>query len=152
MVTPDLDGVTDQAGLMDRAARALDLPEWFGRNRDALAGSLAGLGVWPSGCAGRGLLLVVRGRRPYARRNARERALAEEVFAQAVDRTPEPSVALAPRAPRPLGRRVPRVSLGRSSEPPPDRPGRFSRAGHHGSHGTMKYVLFPLAGRSGGHL
>ncbi|MFJ9717871.1 barstar family protein [Streptomyces sp. NPDC101213] len=96
MVTPDLGGVTDKAGLMDRAARALDLPERFGRNGDALADSLADPGVRPAGCAGRGLLVLVRGGRPYARENAREWAIAEEVFAQAADRTPELSVALAP--------------------------------------------------------
>ncbi|MEU8653362.1 barstar family protein [Streptomyces sp. NPDC048737] len=95
VVTLDLDGITDKAGLMDRAARALDLPEWFGRNWDALADSLADPGVWPAGCADRGLLVVVRGWRPYARENAREWAVAEEVFAQAVDRTPRLSVALA---------------------------------------------------------
>ncbi|MFF9062278.1 barstar family protein [Streptomyces sp. NPDC014882] len=70
-------------------------PERFGRNGDALADSLADPGVRPAGCAGRGLLVLVRGRPPYARENAREWAIAEEVFAQAADRTPELSVALA---------------------------------------------------------
>ncbi|WP_324788595.1 barstar family protein [Streptomyces sp. H51] len=95
VVTLDLDGVTDKAGLMDRCARALDLPDWFGRNWDALADSLSDPTVWPRGAPERGLLVVVRNWRPYAEARPAEWRTAREVFAQAVDRTPGLSVALA---------------------------------------------------------
>ncbi len=49
VVPLDLDGVTDKAGLTDRCARALALPDWFGRNWDALADSLSDRTVWPEG-------------------------------------------------------------------------------------------------------
>ncbi|CAM5483145.1 Inosine-5'-monophosphate dehydrogenase [Streptomyces fumanus] len=50
-----------KAGLMDRCARDLALPDWFGRNWDALADCLADPALWPEQAADRGLLLVVRG-------------------------------------------------------------------------------------------
>lgn len=59
VVAVDLDGVADKAGLMDRCARALALPDWFGRNWDALADSLSDHTVWPEGAVERGLLIVV---------------------------------------------------------------------------------------------
>lgn len=57
MTTPDprptrrtvelrLDGVADKAGFLDRCARDLDLPEWFGHNWDALADVLTDLTWW----------------------------------------------------------------------------------------------------------
>jgi hypothetical protein len=95
VVTLDLDGVTDKAGLMDRCARALRLPDWFGRNWDALADSLGDHTVWPEGAAERGLLLVVRGWRPFAKARPDEWETAQEVFGEAADRTPALSVALA---------------------------------------------------------
>ncbi|MFI6563472.1 barstar family protein [Streptomyces sp. NPDC050534] len=95
VVTLDLDGVTDKAGLMDRCARALRLPDWFGRNWDALADSLGDRTVWPEGAAERGLLLVVRDWRPYAKARPDEWETAQEIFAEAADRTPALSVALA---------------------------------------------------------
>jgi hypothetical protein len=94
-VTLDLDGVTDKAGLMDRCAAALKLPDWFGRNWDALADSLADHTVWPEGAAERGLLIVVRGWRPYAEARPEEWETAQEIFAEAADRTPALTVALA---------------------------------------------------------
>ncbi|MFE9774168.1 barstar family protein [Streptomyces sp. NPDC005931] len=84
--TLDLDGVTDKAGLMERCARALELPEWFGRNWDALADCLADPALWPEGAVERGLLVVVRGWRAYAGARPEEWQVAEEVFAEATDR------------------------------------------------------------------
>ncbi|MEU3414294.1 MULTISPECIES: barstar family protein [unclassified Streptomyces] len=95
VVALDLDGVTDKAGLMDRAARALALPGWFGRNWDALADSLSDHTVWPDGAVERGLLIVVHGWRPYAGARPEEWRTAEEVFAEAADRTPALTIALA---------------------------------------------------------
>ncbi|MGW1539614.1 barstar family protein [Streptomyces sp. NPDC002309] len=95
VVTLDLDGVTDKAGLMDRCALALQLPDWFGRNWDALADSLADRGVWPGDAAERGLLVVVRNWRAYARVRPAEWETAQDVFAQAVDAAPGLTVALA---------------------------------------------------------
>ncbi|MFI9806797.1 barstar family protein [Streptomyces sp. NPDC052301] len=95
VVTLDLDGVADKAGLMDRAARALALPDWFGRNWDALADSLGDHTVWPEDAVERGLLVVVRNWRPYAEAQPEEWRIAREVFTEAADHTPALSVALA---------------------------------------------------------
>ncbi|MFC7829600.1 barstar family protein [Streptomyces sp. NPDC057375] len=96
VVTLDLGGVTDKAGLMDRCARDLALPDWFGHNWDALADSLADPSVWPEGAADRGLVLVVEGWRAYAEARPDEWAVAEEVFAEATDRGPGLFVTLGP--------------------------------------------------------
>jgi hypothetical protein len=84
----DLEGVTDKAGLMDRCARDLALPEWFGRNWDALADCLSDPALWPDGSEERGLLVVVRGWRAYAEKRPDEWQVAEEIFAEATDRGP----------------------------------------------------------------
>ncbi|MGW8063262.1 barstar family protein [Streptomyces ziwulingensis] len=96
VVTLDLDGVTDKAGLMDRCARDLALPDRFGRDWDALADALAAPSVRPGGTAERGLVLVVRGWRAYAEARPDEWAVAEEVFAEATDRGPGLFVTLGP--------------------------------------------------------
>ncbi|MCD9877346.1 barstar family protein [Streptomyces guryensis] len=96
VVDLDLDGVTDKAGLMDRCARALRLPDWFGRNWDALVDSLSDHTVWPEGAVERGLTVVVRNWQGYAQASPQEWETAREVFAEATDRTPALSVALAP--------------------------------------------------------
>jgi RNAse (barnase) inhibitor barstar len=92
VLTLDLDGVADKAGLMDRCADALGLPDWFGRNWDALADSLTDLSAPPGG---EGLRIVVRNWRPYAEARPQEWAIAQDVFAQAVDQVPALSVLLA---------------------------------------------------------
>jgi hypothetical protein len=95
VVTLDLEGVTDKAGLMERCVRALELPDWFGRNWDALADSLGDPSVWPAAAGEDGLLLVVTGWRGYAAARPDEWAIAEEVLGGAADRTPALTVALA---------------------------------------------------------
>ncbi|MEU3979866.1 barstar family protein [Streptomyces sp. NPDC026672] len=94
-VALDLHGVTDKAGLMDRCAGALGLPDWFGRNWDALADSLSDPTVWPAGAAVEGLLLVVTGWRDFARERPEEWAVAEEVLTGAQGGEPRLVVALA---------------------------------------------------------
>ncbi|WP_179878785.1 MULTISPECIES: barstar family protein [unclassified Streptomyces] len=108
VVVLDLDGVTDKAGLMDRCARDLALPDWFGRNWDALADCLADPDLWPEEAGERGLLVVVQGWRGYAETRPDEWQVAEEIFAEATDRGPGLFVTLG---------------LGESSEKPPDQPG-----------------------------
>ncbi|MEU5342293.1 MULTISPECIES: barstar family protein [unclassified Streptomyces] len=95
VLTLDLGGVTDKAGLMDRCAHELALPDWFGRNWDALTDSLSDRTVWPETAVGRELLVVVRNWRAYATARPDEWKTAQEVFAEAADRTPALTVALA---------------------------------------------------------
>ncbi|MFJ9040768.1 barstar family protein [Streptomyces sp. NPDC102406] len=80
-VVLDLTGALDKAAFMDRCAAALALPDWFGRNWDALADSLSDLGAGPD--AGRGLVLLVTGWGAFAERCPEEWATAREVFAEA---------------------------------------------------------------------
>jgi RNAse (barnase) inhibitor barstar len=95
LVTLDLDGVTDKAGLMDRVARSLALPDWFGRNWDALADSLSDVSVWPEEAGGKGLLVVVRHWQAYAAARPQEWETAQEVFSHATRVMPALTVALA---------------------------------------------------------
>ncbi|MEW2286029.1 barstar family protein [Streptomyces sp. NPDC047841] len=95
VVALDLAGVTDKAGLMDRAARALSLPDWFGRNWDALADSLSDPSVWPAEAGDRGLLVVVQDWEGYARERPQEWETAQEVFRHAMRVLPALTVALA---------------------------------------------------------
>ncbi|MDH6611438.1 hypothetical protein M2164_007073 [Streptomyces sp. SAI-208] len=91
VITLDLDGVTDKAGLMDRCVRDLRLPDWFGRNWDALADVLSDPGLWSADGAGSGAgsgfgeetVVVVRHWDGYAEARPDEWATAREVFAQA---------------------------------------------------------------------
>lgn len=93
-VTLDLAGVTDKAGLMDKVARAVPLPDWFGRNWDALVDSLSDPGAWPA-AAGEGLRIVVRDWQAYAKAAPEEWDIAQSVFTEAVDREPKLAVHLA---------------------------------------------------------
>ena len=108
VVALDLAGVTDKAGLMDRAARALSRPDWFGRNWDALADSLSDPSVWPAQAEDRGLLVVVQDWEGYARERPEEWETAQEVFTHAMSVLPALTVALA---------------LGGTSQPVRDDPG-----------------------------
>ncbi|MFF3349974.1 barstar family protein [Streptomyces sp. NPDC002779] len=76
LATLDLTGVTDKAGLMDRCLRDLGLPDYFGRNWDALADVLSDPGLWPEGPA----MVLVRNWEPYAEARPEEWATAREVF------------------------------------------------------------------------
>lgn len=80
-VALDLTGVSDKAAFMERCARALGLPDWFGRNWDALADCLTDLG-WAPAAPGR--LLVVTGWQEYAEAAPQEWIVAQEVFSDAV--------------------------------------------------------------------
>ncbi|MFD7713267.1 barstar family protein [Streptomyces sp. NPDC059786] len=79
----DLTGVTDRAGLMDRCVSALGLPDWFGRNWDALADCL-GDPEW--GPADPGRLLVVGGWQGYAAARPDEWRAAQEILTEAAGR------------------------------------------------------------------
>jgi len=79
VVSLDLDGVTDKAGLMDRCARDLGLPDYFGRNWDALADVLSDPGLWPESAT----VVVVRNWAPYAETRPGEWATACDVFSHA---------------------------------------------------------------------
>ncbi|MGB8943601.1 MAG: barstar family protein [Streptomyces sp.] len=81
-VSIDLTGVSDKSAFMDRCARALELPDWFGRNWDALADCLTDLG-WAPAAPGR--LLVVTGWQGYAEAAPQEWIIAQEVFTDAVE-------------------------------------------------------------------
>ncbi|KUM83833.1 MULTISPECIES: barstar family protein [Streptomyces] len=83
VVTLDLDGVTDKAGLMDRCARDLRLPDWFGRNWDALADVLSDPDLWSGDGVEEETVVVVRHWDRYAEARPDEWATAREVFAQA---------------------------------------------------------------------
>lgn len=81
VATLDLDGVTDKASLMEACARDLRLPDYFGRNWDALADVLSDPGLWPEDTAG-DRVVVVRNWEPYAEARPDEWAVAREVFSQ----------------------------------------------------------------------
>ena len=87
VVTLDLDGVADKAGLMDRCVRDLRLPDWFGRNWDALADVLSDPGLWSGDGSEGGVeeetVVVVRNWERYAGARPDEWATAHEVFSQA---------------------------------------------------------------------
>ncbi|MGW0704784.1 barstar family protein [Streptomyces sp. NPDC002643] len=78
----DLDGVVDKPAFMDRCARTLDLPDYFGRNWDALADCLTDLSWAPPA---RGRLIVVTGWREFALAVPNDWTIAQEVFTEAVD-------------------------------------------------------------------
>ncbi|MEV5980601.1 barstar family protein [Streptomyces sp. NPDC052114] len=90
--TLPLAGVRDKAGLMERCARGLELPDWFGRNWDALADCLTDLS-WAPPAPGR--LLVASGWQEYARTAPQEWETAQEVFSAAVDHWQDAGTTLA---------------------------------------------------------
>ncbi|MFD3681194.1 barstar family protein [Streptomyces sp. NPDC058613] len=108
----DLDGVRTKAGLMRRAGDALDVPEWFGGNWDALADALRDLSWLPDA---KGRLLAVTSWRSFAAARPADWETLREVLEEAVDfwrerpearDAPPLTVLLAePAAPRARGRR-----------------------------------------------
>lgn len=77
----ELDGAEDKAAFMERCARALRLPDWFGHNWDALADCLTDLSWCP---ADRGRLLVVTDWQGYAAAAPDDWSIVESVVADAV--------------------------------------------------------------------
>ncbi|MFE7837593.1 barstar family protein [Streptomyces sp. NPDC057474] len=77
-----LGGVTDKPAFMDRCARALGLPDHFGRNWDALADCLTDLSWAPPV---RGRLVEISGWREFALAVPNDWSIAQEVFAEAAD-------------------------------------------------------------------
>ncbi|MCQ4080131.1 barstar family protein [Streptomyces sp. RB6PN25] len=90
VVVLDLDGVTDKAAFMDRCARSLRFPEWFGRNWDALLDCLTDPD-WMQGRGGR--ILRISGWQDYAAAAPEQWRTALAVFRDAAGRwsqTPTP--------------------------------------------------------------
>lgn len=77
----DLTGVTDKAEFMARCATGLELPDYFGRNWDALADLLTDLSWWDTT---RGYLLLVTGWSRFEQADPEDAATAAEVFTAAV--------------------------------------------------------------------
>ena len=79
----DLAGVTDKETFMDRCASGLRLPEYFGRNWDALDECLGDPSWWPEQDAA-GWRVSVRGWQEYAERHPHDWTIAEQIFADAM--------------------------------------------------------------------
>ncbi|MFG2136630.1 barstar family protein [Streptomyces sp. NPDC048650] len=77
----DLEGVVDKGEFMERCARSLRLPQWFGRNWDALADCLTDLSWCP---ADGGRLLVLTGWQGYGAAAPDDWSIVEGVLADAV--------------------------------------------------------------------
>ena len=81
MLVLDLTGVGDRQAFMDRAAVDLRLPDWFGRNWDALADCLTDLSWWPVEPGGR--RLRVRGWQEFAAAMPREWRIVKDILRDA---------------------------------------------------------------------
>ncbi|AXK34247.1 hypothetical protein DVA86_17925 [Streptomyces armeniacus] len=77
----DLGGVTDKAGFLDACASGLELPDWFGRNWDALADCLTDLSWWGEP---NGYLVLTSGWPDFERAAPEAAEHAAGVFAAAV--------------------------------------------------------------------
>ncbi|RLL66162.1 barstar family protein [Streptomyces sp. Z26] len=77
----DLGDVTDKAGFLDACASGLELPDWFGRNWDALADCLTDLSWW--GEPG-GYLILTSGWPAFEQAAPETAAQAAEVLTAAV--------------------------------------------------------------------
>ncbi|WP_328971341.1 barstar family protein [Streptomyces sp. NBC_00239] len=83
VVVLDLDGVRTKAALMERCARALELPQWFGRNWDALADVLTDPSWFPAQDAR--VLLAVTEWRGYAQARPQDWEVFREVLESAAE-------------------------------------------------------------------
>ncbi|WNI14620.1 barstar family protein [Actinacidiphila sp. ITFR-21] len=81
MLVLDLAGVGDRQSFMDRCSADLHLPDWFGRNWDALADCLTDLSWWPPETGHRQLRL--RNWENYASSMPREWRIVKEVLRDA---------------------------------------------------------------------
>lgn len=77
----DLGGVTDKAAFLDSCATGLELPDWFGRNWDALADCLTDLSWWGEP---RGYLVLTSGWVEFAAAAPQEAETAAEILSAAV--------------------------------------------------------------------
>lgn len=78
----ELADVRDKATLLDRCAADLEVPEWFGRNWDALADCLTDLSWWQDA---RGYLLLTSGWPAFQDTTPKDAATAAEILAAAAD-------------------------------------------------------------------
>jgi hypothetical protein len=81
MLVLDLSDVGDRQAFMDRCIADLRLPDWFGRNWDALADCLTDLSWWPA--EGGGRRLHVRGWSRYAKALPREWRIVKDILRDA---------------------------------------------------------------------
>jgi RNAse (barnase) inhibitor barstar len=77
----DLNGASGKAEFMDRCATGLELPDWFGRNWDALTDCLTDLSWWGET---QGYLLMTAGWTDFEDAAPKEAATAADIFAAAV--------------------------------------------------------------------
>jgi RNAse (barnase) inhibitor barstar len=81
VVRIDLARLASKTGLLGRAARALNFPEWFGKNWDALNDCLTDL----SWLNGNGWVIIFENSKGFAERNPQLFQNAAEVFGAASD-------------------------------------------------------------------
>ncbi|UWE09464.1 barstar family protein [Actinacidiphila bryophytorum] len=81
MLVLDLTDVGDRQAFMDRCTADLGLPDWFGRNWDALADCLTDLSWWPAEPGGR--RLHVRGWHGFASALPREWRIVKDILRDA---------------------------------------------------------------------
>ncbi|MFF0752381.1 barstar family protein [Streptomyces sp. NPDC004267] len=110
----DLRGVVDKTGFMNRCARVLPLPAWFGRNWDALADGLTDMR--------RPMAIVVTGWQAYAEAAPDEWAVAQDVFSAAVDASPAGLAVLLSLGGRPAVLEDPTGASASGSDVPPPPP------------------------------
>ncbi|GAA2720722.1 MULTISPECIES: barstar family protein [Streptomyces] len=80
-----LDGVHDKAAFLDACARDLDLPDWFGRNWDALADCLTDLSWWRETGKPHGYLLLAEDWGTFHKSAPADARTAEAILTDAVD-------------------------------------------------------------------